>query len=263
MSRYGQSFLRRFVFTLLLSYCCLAAAAAGACHTAHYDAPGRVRYVIDGDTVVLAGGGKVRLIGIDTPELGHDGTVDQPYARQAREFLVALLRQPRGQIHLVYDRQRRDRYGRLLAHLFLPDGTSIEARILARGLATPLVIPPNVGFLGCYQGQSQQAMDAGTGLWSLPQYRPTPVSALTGTERGYHRVRGKITHIGDSRTSVWLDMGRRLGLRIVKTDLQYFANLHIETFAGRTVEARGLIYQQNGQLRIRIRHPVNIRLLKD
>lgn len=266
MSRYGQSFLHRFIFTLLLATGCLAAAAATdppACRARHYDAQASVRYVIDGDTVVLRGGGKVRLIGIDTPELGHDGSADQPFARQARSFLVSLLRERQGQIYLVDGQQRRDHYRRRLAHLFLPDGTSIEARILARGLATPLVMPPNLGFLDCYRSLAQQAMDAGTGIWSLPQYRTTPVTALTGAEHGYHRIRGRITHIGDSRTSVWLDMGRRLGLRITKTDLKNFANLNIYTFMGKTVEARGLIYRRNGQLRIRIRHPVNIRLLKD
>lgn len=269
MSRYGQSYIPLFFLALLLTAGCLAApapvAAADppACRTRHYDARGNVRFVIDGDTVVLARRGKVRLIGIDTPELGHDGAVDQPFARRARDFLMALLRQQHGQIFLVYDQQRRDHYHRLLAHLFLPDGTSVEARILARGLATPLTIPPNLGFLDCYRVLSQEAIDTGTGIWSLPQYRVMPVTALTGNERGYHRIRGTITHIGHSRTSVWLDMGRRLGLRIVKTDLKYFANLKLEAFMGRTVEARGMIYRQNGQLRIRIWHPVNIRLLKN
>ena len=89
------------------------------------------------------------------------------------------------------------------------------------------------------------------------------VAALAATERGFRIIRGKITHIGRSRNSVWLDMGKILGLRIVKNDLPYFAKLDIDSLAGKTVEARGMLYRRNGQLRIRIRHPVNIRILEN
>ena len=238
-----------------------ATVAAPECRTENYDLHAKVRYVIDGDTVILADGRKVRLIGIDTPELGHGGNPDQPFARQARDYLITLLRGRQDEIYLTYDEERHDNYRRTLAHIFLPDGTSIESLILARGLATPLVIPPNLGFLDCYREQAQTAIDARTGIWRQPQYQPRQVSTLTGKERGYHVIRGTITHIGESPSSIWLDMGRTLGLRIVKNDLKYFAKLDINTLAGRTVEARGMLYRRNGQLRIRIRHPVDIHIL--
>ena len=268
MSRYGLP--TRLILSgipllagLLAAVAPVWAADYPACSRAHYDTQASVRYVIDGDTVILTDSRKIRLIGIDTPELGHDGNPDQPYARQARDYLIKLLHTQHERLYLVYDQERHDKYGRTLAHLFLPDGTNVEALILARGLATPLVIPPNLGYLDCYQEQAQTAIDHHTGIWQLTQYQPRPVTALTGTERGYRVIRGKITHIGHSRTSVWLDMGRTLGLRIVKTDLQYFAKLDIDSLAGRTVQARGMLYRRNGQFRIRLRHPVNLRVLGD
>lgn len=268
MSRYGQATLFNLAIiqilaALLILPVPLAAADHPECHAGNFDQQGTVHYVIDGDTVILGDGRKIRLIGIDTPELGHAGRPDQPFARQARDYLITLLHGHQDRIYLHYDQVRLDSYQRTLAHLFFADGTNIEALILARGLATPLVIPPNLGFLDCYRKQAQSAMAARTGIWQQPQYQPRPVSALTGTERGYHIIQGKITHIGDSRTSIWLDMGRKLGLRIIKNDLKYFAKLDINTLAGKTVEARGMLYRRNGQLRIRIRHPADIHILKN
>ena len=263
MSRYGQ-----FACITILAVLLAVAAPVGAddypeCHRAQYDTRAGVRYVIDGDTVILDDNRRLRLIGIDTPELGHGGNPDQPYARQARDYLIMLLHGQHDQIYIAYDQERFDTYQRTLGHIFLPDGTNIESLILARGLATPLVIPPNLGFLDCYRMQAQTAIDQRIGIWKLPQYQPQPVAALAGTERGFRIIRGKITHIGRSSSSVWLDMGRVLGLRIVKNDLPYFAKLDLDSLTGRTVEARGKLYRRNGQLRIRIRHPADIRVLGD
>lgn len=268
MSRYGRpirSILLPFGVPILAGLLA-AAAPVGAsddssCRRVHYDARAHVRYVIDGDTVILDDGSRIRLIGIDTPELGHNGNPDQPYARQARAYLLTLLHGHHDRISIIYGRQRIDAYRRTLGHIFLPDGSSIEALILARGLATPLVIPPNLGLLDCYRVQAQTAIDHRRGIWQQPQYQPRPVSSLTRADHGFRIIRGKITHIGHSRSSVWLDMGRTLGLRIVKNDLKYFAKLDIAALAGMTVEARGLIYRRNGQFRMRLRHPVSIRTL--
>ena len=163
MSRYGHSIL----FSILISHflgCLLTAPLTAAavtypeCRAGHYDERAKVRYVIDGDTVVLTDGRKVRIIGIDTPELGHDGRPDQPYARQARRYLAGILHAPHNEIELAYDRDRYDHYHRTLAHVFLPDGSNIDALILARGLATPLVIPSNLAFLNCYSGRAEKAV---------------------------------------------------------------------------------------------------------
>ena len=125
------------------------------------------------------------------------------------------------------------------------------------------MIPPNLAFLNCYSGRAEKAVEARTGIWKLAQYRQRPVSSLTRKEHGYRVIRGEITHIGASRRSIWLEMGRTLVLQIDKNDLKYFSRLDIDTLSGRTVQARGLLYLRNGRLRIRIRHPVNIRVIRD
>ncbi|MBI2969765.1 MAG: thermonuclease family protein, partial [Gammaproteobacteria bacterium] len=101
--------------------------------------------MIDGDTVALAGGERVRLIGIDAPEVGRDGAASQAGAEDATAALVNLVQEEGGGfVGLVHGRERRDTHGRLLAHLFLRDGTNVQARLLAEGFAVPLIIPPNL-----------------------------------------------------------------------------------------------------------------------
>lgn len=106
-------------------------------------------YVYDGDTIRLTDGRKVRLIGIDTPELGHDGKPDQPLAKQAKERLERLAK-PYLKVQLRYDEQRRDSYGRTLAHVFLRDGTNVQRDLLSSGLATVIAVPPNLWQLECH-----------------------------------------------------------------------------------------------------------------
>ena len=103
---------KRYILVPLLLLALLSAAAGAANRTAE------IRYVIDGDTVVLADGQHVRLIGINAPELGKDGAPNQPVAARARVGLAALVE--KRHVTLVLGRERHDHYGRLLAHLLLP-----------------------------------------------------------------------------------------------------------------------------------------------
>src|SRR3990172_5325406 len=86
----------------------------------------------DGDTVTIAGGQKVRLLGIDAPELEREGRPADFLAHKAKAELARLV-QGR-QVRLEYDQLRYDQYGRLLAYLFLPDGLNVNAELVRQGL---------------------------------------------------------------------------------------------------------------------------------
>lgn len=126
----------------------------------------RVRYVPDGDTVQLSGGTWVRYIGIDTPEMNYKRGRPEPYARQAMVFNRRLVEGKR--IRLEFDTERRDRYGRLLAYVYLEDGTFVNAELIRRGCARILTIPPNVRYADRFQALEREAREAGRGLWSAP-----------------------------------------------------------------------------------------------
>ncbi|MBI2993873.1 MAG: thermonuclease family protein [Gammaproteobacteria bacterium] len=262
----GAGFLRSRpvlagIFTLLILHVGRFAWAGPECAITEPGSPARIVAVIDGDTVILVDSTHVRLIGIDTPELGHGGAPSEPGALEARAFMSSLLG-PEQTVRLVPDAEARDRYGRVLAHLLLDDGTLVQSRLLEEGLATPLIVPPNLRLVHCYHAATIRAQEARRGLWALPRYQPVAVENLERDARGYRVVYGRLTRIGESRSSLWLEMGPRFALRIERGDQRNFEGRDLAGEVGRPVQARGRIYRTRGQLRMRIRHPLDLTVLR-
>jgi micrococcal nuclease len=125
----------------------------------------RVQRVVDGDTVVLAGGERVRYIGVDTPESVKPGTPVQCFAEAASHYNRRLVEGER--VRLRFDAERRDRYGRLLAYVYRArDGLFVNAELARRGYARTLTIPPNVAHAGEFRSLAAAARRQGAGLWS-------------------------------------------------------------------------------------------------
>jgi micrococcal nuclease len=126
----------------------------------------RVERVVDGDTIVLAGGERVRYIGVDTPESVKPGTPVECFAKRAAQANADLV--DGRQVELRYDAERRDRYGRLLAYVYVPGPTPVfvNAELVRRGFAKPLTIPPNVAHEPAFRRLAREARRAGRGLWS-------------------------------------------------------------------------------------------------
>jgi micrococcal nuclease len=125
-----------------------------------------VIHVVDGDTVDvrLADGSEdtVRYIGVDTPE---SVAPDQPvecYGHRASDFNRALVLGET--VRLRFDAERRDRYGRLLAYVYL-GRRLVNATLVRRGLARPLTIPPNDSLAPRFERLARAAGRAGRGLW--------------------------------------------------------------------------------------------------
>jgi micrococcal nuclease len=124
-----------------------------------------VTRVIDGDTVAVRIGGRddeVRYIGIDTPETVKPGTPVQCFGPQASAFNHRLVENR--SVRLVFDRERRDVYGRLLAYVYL-GRQLVNARLVRLGYARTLTIPPNVSHAGLFHRLARAAGRAGRGLW--------------------------------------------------------------------------------------------------
>ena len=218
-----------------------------------------VRQVLDGDSVVLADQRQVRLVGINAPEFGKDGKPDEPLAVAARDRLRGLTEGKA--LRLVLEEEQRDRYGRWLAHLTLPDGTSVEEILLKEGLAAAIAIPPNIALLTRLQAAEAQARKARRGLWGNVYYAPVGVESLTPAHAGFHFVRGTVTHVGRSAKFVYLDMGPQFALRIAHTDWQKYFRGRAEDWRGKQIVARGWISAQNGRLHMSIGHPAMLERL--
>ena len=115
----------------------------------------------------MASGGEsvhVRLIGIDTPEVAHDGSPSECYGRRASELTRALALGR--DVELEQGREAHDRYGRLLAYVRVVGGPDdLEAEILRRGAARTLAIRPNTDRAAAYSALASEARRAGVGLW--------------------------------------------------------------------------------------------------
>jgi len=124
-----------------------------------------VTRVVDGDTIEVQLGGKiedVRYIGVDTPETVKPGEPVQCFGPQASRFNHRLVEGRR--VKLVFDVERRDVYGRLLAYVYLGD-RFVSAELVRRGLARTLTIPPDDRFAGYLKRLEIAAARAGRGLW--------------------------------------------------------------------------------------------------
>jgi endonuclease YncB( thermonuclease family) len=143
----------------------------------------RVARVVDGDTVVLTSGRRVRLVQIDSPET-HGSR--ECYGTQAASALAKLL--PRGTaVRLVRDPRLddRDRYGRLLRYVF-KGGLNVNLRLVARGDATVWFFEGDRGrYAGKLLAAQRRARAGGLGLWkACPAARVDPLAAAsTGSLR--------------------------------------------------------------------------------
>jgi len=122
----------------------------------------RVVRVIDGDTIVLENDERVRYIGIDSPELGKGDGSEVRLADEAREFNRGLVEEKR--VRLEFDEKQRDRYGRLLAYVYLGD-LMVNEELVRSGLARARDYPPNLRYRERFEKAEGEAKERGLGLW--------------------------------------------------------------------------------------------------
>jgi micrococcal nuclease len=126
---------------------------------------GVVVRVVDGDTVHVRIGDrveKVRYIGVNTPEIHHPTKGEEPGGREAHAVNRQLVDGKR--VRLELDVQARDRYGRLLAYVWLGE-TMINAELVRLGYAQVMTVPPNVRHQALFLKLQRDARETGRGLW--------------------------------------------------------------------------------------------------
>jgi micrococcal nuclease len=136
---------------------------------------GRVSWVYDGDTLMVDGVGKIRLLGIDTPEkessardntFRRAGIAPRQLRRGAKSATAFLIRIAKGQVvTLAFDRDRMDRHGRTLAYVTLADGRMLNRELLHAGWA---IVYQRFDFRykDDFLRAEAAARSAGRGLWA-------------------------------------------------------------------------------------------------
>jgi len=125
----------------------------------------KVRYVIDGDTFILENNQRVRMIGIDAPEVGHRkyGKRAEPFGREARHYLKQLIEKK--EVVLKPGEEPFDRFGRRLAYVYLEDGTFVNQKMVEDGYAETFRAL-SFSFKKGFQELERTARTEKRGMWS-------------------------------------------------------------------------------------------------
>ena len=163
-NKYLRTIISIIILLLLFSPAAVTAGNETVSHsiTYHY-----CSYVIDGDTIIVIIDGKkekVRLIGIDTPEKDGPYTKEEPFGKEASAFTKKITEGKK--VMLEYDRQKRDKYGRLLAYVYLEDSTFLNAEIIRQGYGTVFRKFP-FKYRDDFEGYEREARDNKKGLWGI------------------------------------------------------------------------------------------------
>lgn len=143
---------------------------------------GRVTFVPDGDTLHLEDGRKVRLIGIDAPEMARDGAPEHYFARESRDYLRRLVQDR--VVRLEADAQGRDRYDRDLATAYLADNRMVNVELVEQGYAFFYPHPHQDKDLQKILMEAQtRAIFGRRGFWPRILAMPQPLTGWVGNRR--------------------------------------------------------------------------------
>lgn len=132
----------------------------------------KIEKVNDGDTVTIRAGRnseRLRLIGIDAPELGQE-----PWGEISKKYLANIIASSSGMVKLEYDVERRDKYGRMLAYLWTKDGKLVNRMMVEDGYALLFTFPPNVKHAGELVEAYRKARESRSGLWGRNGFNERP-----------------------------------------------------------------------------------------
>ena len=224
--------------------------------------PARQRYrvvkVPDGDTVYLKNGDRVRLLGINAPEVAHRNKPGEPGGEEAGEALRERILGQR--VRLERDVEQKDSYGRTLAHLYDDAGNNINLWLVEEGLAFVFLHPPNLKHADAYLAAEAEARAARRGLWALPRYQVQAMSAAKGYRNSFRRLRGTLERVQHKRKYSYLKFSDGLTASIPNQYLGSFraAGLDPDELVGRSLVLRGWVRRYRGKPSMFLNYPQQI-----
>jgi micrococcal nuclease len=227
----------------------------------------KVAEVIDGDSLTLADGRTVRMVGIQAPKLakGRVGFRDWPLSHEAEAALSDLAA---GQsVTLLYGGARQDRSGRVLAQLERADGLWLEGELLQRGLARVYTFADNRTGATEMLRLEAEARAARRGIWDDPFYAVRKPEETLDHLDSFELVEGQIVDAARVRGTVFLNFGAdwhkafTVRLRPEAVALFQGAGLDPLTLKGETVRVRGYIRRDRDRAEMDVTHPEEIEKL--
>lgn len=219
----------------------------------------QLEHVIDGDTLIVSPDRRIRLLGLNAPEVSHRQSPAEPGGEKARDWLRNRL--GNDQIILEYDQEKYDKYQRDLAYVF-SDDKLVNTELLAEGLAVLTLRPPNLRYSKQFIEAQKKAERQQKGLWQKARYQPLEAKSLSQIDdyhgwRRWHMTPRKISH---GRNYLDLIVNDSLKIRIHQSDLQYFPET--SDWLDEPLEVRGWMSRRGEQYAIRVYHPSSIVVLE-
>lgn len=220
---------------------------------------GVIERVSDGDTVVLTDGRRVRLIGINTAELNAKSNTLRSLADKARDQLSALLPKLEPVI-LRVGKDSHDQHGRLLAHVIRrSDRFAVAHDLLRRGLAAQVSVAPNTACSGFHTTLEAQAQSRSVGLWQHIDLWQLRAANSNPDERGFRLLIGEVTSVRKQKKHTTLLLDNAVQLRVRQS---LATQLPLNELIGKTIEIRGWLGAYKSQLRMRLHHHTNLRIVE-
>lgn len=230
---------------------------------------GTATSIIDGDTLVLDDGRKVRLVGIQAPKLplGRAGFRKWPLADEAKAALSALAHGRR--LRVLFGGARMDRHGRVLAHLARADeGLWIQGAMLRRGMARVYSFPDNRKAIAPMLALERLARAEKRGIWAHPFYAIVPHGKAGRYIGTFQLVEGRVRRTAVIRRWAYINFGadwrRDFTISIRRRDLRRFRKAFgrkLKALEGKWVRVRGWLRWFNGPM-IEATHRGQIEVLK-
>lgn len=232
------------------------------CAPTRYDESVVLDYVNDGDTITLADGRLVRLIGIDSPEINFNSpSLSEPFGNEAKQFLTDALH--KGQrLKLLFDARKLDRFGRTLAYVYTDNGVHLQELLLRQGFAKTRVYS-NDYFWRCFNQIEAIAREQQMGLWSHAEYRARHVDELTRADLNkWREIKGVVTGYERKGQYIWLIIDNSFHLGILRDEIDNFSDIVTINMLDSTVVIRGTLYYSYKKWQLIARHPSQITLVK-
>lgn len=191
-----------------------------------------VRYVYDGDTLQLSDRRRIRLVGLNTPELKKGNVWSRHIAKEAKNYLEQWLSLRQGRLYLQVELDTHDDYGRVLGYIVDAENRDPSVELLEKGLGYAIAIAPNLKKQKCYFKAEQKALLAGAGVWSYDSV--IRAKDITKKDAGFSVVQGTVTRQYHFKTSDALVLDEKLVVMLKKAP-------RISSFIGRKIKVRGWV----------------------
>jgi len=212
-----------------------------------------VAAIFDGDTFKTKRDERIRLLGINTPEVAHEASPEQPMGKAATQVLHKLIAGKT--VRLAFDQQIKDNYGRTLAQVYLRDGTWVNGEMVRAGMAHVYTFTPNLRWAAELIQLEKTARQARLGIWETNRFAMLNANKVKAGHLGQFRViSGQVSKL--KRKGYAFSLGK-LNISIPHQYRPYFRTpMHLKP--GDSVVVHGVVRASSSGLYLPLHSPFDV-----